>query len=35
MQAASAAQATEDGEFGGLALAVAGHVSPGRPFGYE
>jgi hypothetical protein len=33
--APSASQATEDGEFGGLALRVAGHVWPGRTFGYE
>ena len=31
----SATQATEDGEFGGLALRIPGHVWPGRTFGYE
>jgi beta-galactosidase/beta-glucuronidase len=35
VQAPSATQATEDGEFGGLALRVPGHVWPGRTFGYE
>ena len=35
VQAANATQATEDGEFGGLALSVSGHVWPGRTFGYE
>ena len=35
VQAPSATQATEDGEFGGLALRVARHVWPGRTFGYE
>ena len=34
-QAPSATQATEDGEFGGLALRVPGHMWPGRTFGYE
>src|SRR6185437_16173245 len=33
--APSATQATEVGEFGGLALRVPGHVWPGRTFGYE
>ena len=33
--APSATQATEDGEFGGLALRIPGHVWPGRTFGYE
>jgi beta-galactosidase/beta-glucuronidase len=33
--ALSATQATEDGEFGGLALRVPGHMWPGRTFGYE
>jgi hypothetical protein len=33
--APAAAQATEVGEFGGLALTVPGHVWPGRTFGYE
>jgi hypothetical protein len=35
VQAPSATQATEDGEFGGLSLRVSGHVWPGRTFGYE
>jgi hypothetical protein len=34
-QAPSAAQATEDGEFGGLALRIPGHAWPGPTFGYE
>ncbi len=34
-QTPSAIQATEDGEFGGLALRIPGHVWPGRIFGYE
>jgi glycosyl hydrolase family 2 len=35
VQTPGTTQATEDGEFGGLALAVPGHVWPGRTFGYE
>jgi hypothetical protein len=35
VQAPSATQAIEDGEFGGLALRVPRHVWPGRTFGYE
>jgi hypothetical protein len=35
VQAPSPTQATEDGEFGGLALRVPGHVWPGRTFGYK
>jgi len=35
IQAASATQATEDGEFGGLSLVVPGHVWPKATFGYE
>ena len=35
VQAPSATQAIEDGEFGGLSLRVPGHVWPGRTFGYE
>ena len=31
----SATQITEDGEFGGLALGIPGHVWPGTTFGYE
>jgi hypothetical protein len=31
----SATQATEEGEFGGLALGIPGHVWPGNTFGYE
>jgi hypothetical protein len=34
-QARSAIQATEDGEFGGLALRIPGHTWPGPTFGYE
>jgi hypothetical protein len=34
-QTPSAIQATEDGEFGGLALRIPGHTWPGRTFGYE
>jgi hypothetical protein len=34
-QAPSAIQATEDGEFGGLALRIPGHTWPGTAFGYE
>ncbi len=34
-QAPSAIQATEDGEFGGLALRIPGHTWPGPIFGYE
>jgi hypothetical protein len=34
-QAPSATQATEVGEFGGLALRVPDHVWPGKTFGYE
>jgi hypothetical protein len=34
-QAPNALQATEDGEFGGLALRIPGHTWPGTSFGYE
>ena len=33
--ARSGRQATEDGEFGGLGLALPGHLWPGTPFAYE
>jgi len=35
VQAPSASQATEDGEFGGLSLRFTGHMWPGTHFGYE
>ena len=35
VQNANRRQAAEDGEFGGLGLALDGHLWPGTPFGYE